>query len=229
MEPAEPVAEVAPVQLDAPQGIYGLSAHPLDKGEVWLQDVEVLGLGAQVGLGRGVDVAVAAFGVPWQVEIGTVEVGVSRPIGGNVSLRGTAGVGAIVNLPNRFSPADVHPLGAAGGGFTWGSRRRHLSVSMRVGLGTETLLVLGEANVLYAVAPRGALLFGVSDLVSVYLPEPGPPWQVWLAGGAYRFEVGRFSLDAGLQLVFGPSVAWGVVPLPTLSVRYGFPSGAATK
>lgn len=55
------VADHAP-----PGAIQGLRSVPLQAGEVWLQDTEVVYLSGRIGLGRGWDVAVAVeAGASW--------------------------------------------------------------------------------------------------------------------------------------------------------------------
>lgn len=207
----------------APQGVYGVGTAPLAKGEVWVQDAEVLYLSVEAGLGRGWSVAVAGAGVPYQ-QLGGVEVAYTTRVS-RWDVRGLVG-GYTAMVTAFHGDPSFHPGALLGVGAGTGPRGRRWQGSVRFGIG-ETAAFFPEVDVAWTLGRHTAFLGGAA---AVWTPDNG--YLAFLAGPAVRVASGRFSLDLGIQAVFGPSVhlgdadgavtGWGVIPAPTLALRYGF-------
>jgi hypothetical protein len=222
----EPVADHAPA---APQGIYGTIVHPLERGEVWLQDTEVAYLSGQVGLGGGWDVTTSAFVTPNPLGFGAA-LGYSRALGSSVVVRAMAGGMGGVFLA-WGDPAG--PIGMVGASAAVGPRERHVALTGRVVVSWDGLAsILTAVDGAWMFGPHLGVLAGVVDIFSLEsLDDPGS--HLFLAGPALRLRSGRFSADLGAHAMFGPRVGfvsdcatepcWGWIPAPVLSVRYGFP------
>ena len=216
------------MDIEAPQGIYGTGAHPLEKAEVWVQHVELLGLSAQAGLGKGVDIAVAYAGVtPHETNFLTSEFGFSAPLSRNLHVRVTAGGGATLDATRSPDGSRVEPMGMLGGGLAWGARECHVALSTRATRALETWLLVSEVDAVLPAGRYGSFLLGLGDVI--YLRADGYDGHALFAGPAYRHRFGAFTIDLGVQGAFGPSVhrpdALGplpVVPVPTLIARYGW-------
>lgn len=211
-----------------PQGIYGLHAEPLEAGEVWLQDTELVYVSAQVGLGKGWDVAAAVVPIPRQMLAG-VALGYSFRVDDKLAVRATAGgFGTFFGLGNGWQ---VHGGGILGVGASWGTRERHLYAGLELAVSPEdpATVFLPDIDGVWTFGRHFALLGGVGSVLAP--SDAGHLYSIFLAGPAARFLFGRFSFDVGAQAVFGPSVGlgdsdgprgFGVLPAPTLSLRYGF-------
>lgn len=222
------VAPVDSPDLTPPQGIYGLGAAPLEAGEVWIQDTELVYLSAQVGLGKGWDVAAALVPIPRQM-LGGMELGYSFQVDESIAVRGTAGgFGTFFVLGDGLQ---IGGGGLLGVGASWGTRERHLYAGLKLALSPEdpaTVFLPGIDGV-WTFGRHFALLGGVGSVLAP--SDAGHLYSIFLAGPAARFLFGRFSLDVGAQAVFGPGVGLGysdgprgvgVLPAPSLSLRYGF-------
>jgi hypothetical protein len=230
MTPAAPPAPLPDLQpaavhadFPAPQGLYGVGTAPLAKGEVWVQDAEVVYLSVEAGLGRGWSVAVEGAGVPYQ-QLAGLEVAYTAHVG-EWDVRGLAGgyTGIATLLPGN---ARFYPGALVGVGAGTGPRGSRTQASLRVGLG-EIVSLFPEVDGMWTLGRHTALLVGAAAVWT-----PADRYLVLLAGPAVRLSWGRFSLDLGAQAAFGPSVhlgdadgaftGWGVIPVPTLALRYGF-------
>lgn len=210
--------------LTPPQGIYGLGAAPLRAGEVWVQDTEIVYLSAQVGLGKGVDLAIAGVPVPY-TGLGGAQLGYSHTFAVPLTVRGTLGGFA------RQDYNDVAGGAIVGFAASWGTRGRHVQLTAHYTSetgSTQTITpmldgvwTLGKHVALLGGA--GVLLFTWSDRFYVGMAVAGP---------AIRFVAGDFSADLGLQIAStltpgGNDNELGegsmpIIPAPTLSLRYHF-------
>ena len=216
------------MDIEPPQGIYGTGVHPLEKGEVWVQHIDVVGLSAQAGLGKGVDVAVAYADIlPWQTNFFTSELGVSASLSADLHVRATVGGGATLGFAGFPDGARLDPMGMLGIGIAWGTREFHVGLSTRAIAAFATGLLVTEVDAVLPAGRYGAVLLGLGHIV--YLREDGGTGYALFAGPAYRHQFGALTIDLGMQAGFGPSVeltdALGPVPfipVPTLVARYGW-------
>ena len=210
--------------LTPPQGIYGLGAAPLRAGEVWVQDTELVYVSAQVGLGKGVDVAIAALPMPYSA-LGGAQLGYSYTFGVPLTVRGTLGGYA------REGYSGVAGGAIVGFAASWGTRGRHVQLTAHYTSETGyTQTITPMLDGVWTLGKHVALLGGAGAIFVGYGGRFSPGMAV--AGPAIRFVAGDFSADLGLQIAStltpgGNDNELGegsmpIIPAPTLSLRYHF-------
>jgi hypothetical protein len=224
------MAEVAAeIESAPPQGPLGRGVHPLAAREAWVQSVDLGFLGVQVGLGHGLDLAVGAGFSPGPTGLDALpvlEVGWARAWG-DWRVRGLLGGGVQIGFHSDGAAAFVVGAGA-GVGVAWGPRERHVAATLRV-LDLPSLSAGGfnlAVDGVWTLSPHWAVMgaatwtLATNEYAETHALGIGP---------AGRIRLDPWSIDLGVHLTGVIGEAGDLppfVPLPVLTVRYGF--GVAT-
>jgi hypothetical protein len=221
-----------------PNGLFGFTVPAMQRGDLWVQDVDLAFVGVQTGLGKGVELAASMAVVPREGAASvapSVELGYATKLG-SFDARVSAGIVGLLSFPGDPTESATAKAGGIGGGFgvQKGSADRHIAVNVR-GFASPAVDGGGLNATLDGVlrlGPHWAAMAGVSE-TAVWTPDAR--LNALTVGPSGRFLFGRFSADVGLQLAFAgaqgdcdPESACRdsiVLPLPMIALRYGLGRG----
>jgi hypothetical protein len=201
---------------------------------VWIQTVDFGFLGAQAGLGRGLDVAVSVSGVPRNGALSlapAVEVGWATRLA-DFDVRVSTGLVSLLTFPGDPAASLGFDAGGLGGGVAVqrGTVDRRIAVNLR---GFWSPVAEGgglnaTADALLRLGPHWAALAGISE-TAVWTPEATLNAVTLGPGG--RFLFGPFSADFSLHVAAAGAAGDCddpadcsdnlVVPFPLIALRYG--------